>query len=334
MKAAVLNKYDKKGTELVIKDLPIPTIKEDEILLKVKTAGVNPLDNMIIKKEVKMIVPYKLPQILGNEVVGTVEKVGSKVSDCKIGDRVYARMPLDSIGAFAEYVAIKSSSVAPVPEYLSDVDAASVPLTALTALQAFELMNVKKGDTIFISGGSGGLGAMAIPIAKSFGLTVITNGNGESEERVRKLGADVYIDYRKEDYAKTVKDVDYVLDTLGDKELPKEFAILKDGGELVSLRGLPNGEFAKRFGLPLYKRVLLKIAGGKYDRLAKKKNQKYHFIFVKESGEGLKRINEIFKDKHIETSVGEVFSLSDINVALEKVKKGQVKGKAIIKVSD
>lgn len=333
MKAAILNGYDKNGKELEIKDIPVPDITENEVLLKIRTAGVNPLDNMIIHGEVKLIVPYSFPLVMGNEFVGIVEKKGAAVTGFEVGDRVYGRMPLKKIGAFAEYTAIDASAIAKVPEYLSDEEAACVPLTALTALQAFDLMNPKAGETVFISGGTGSLGAMAIPVAKSFGLTVITNGNGASEERVMKLGADRFIDYKKEDYAKVLSDVDYVLDTLGDRELANEFAILKKGGSLVSLRGLPNGEFATRSGMSFIKRMMFKMAGGKYDKMAAAKEQKYFFIFVHEDGAGLERISEIFKDKHLEASVDEVFTLEDVNKALQKVASGGSKGKTILKIS-
>ena len=241
-------------------------------------------------------------------------------------------MPLSKIGAFAEYAAVNQNAIAKVPEYLSDEEAACVPLTALTALQAFELMQPKAGETIFISGGTGSLGAMAIPVAKSYGLTVITNGSAANKDRVLTLGADRFIDYKAEDYAETLSDVDYVLDTLGDRELPKEFGILKNGGKLVSLRGMPNGEFAVRTGMPAFKRILLKIAGRKYDQLAAKKNQKYYFIFVHEDGKGLERISEIFTERHIEASVDEVFTLEEINKALQKVAAGKSRGKTIIKI--
>ena len=333
MKAAILRGYDKNGCDLEIRDIPVPEISEKEVLVKIRTAGVNPLDNMIIHGEVKLIVPYSFPLVMGNEFVGIIEKTGSDVKGFAAGDRVYGRMPLQKIGAFAEYAAIDSSAIAKVPEYLSDEEGACVPLTALTALQAFELMRPKAGETVFISGGTGSLGAMAIPVAKSLGLTVITNGNGASEERVRKLGADRFIDYKKEDYAKVLSDVDYVLDTLGDQELAKEFAILKKGGSLVSLRGLPNGEFAARSGMSFIKRMMFKMAGGKYDKMAAAKNQKYFFIFVHEDGAGLKKISEIFKDTHIEASVDEVFSLDDVNKALKKVASGGSKGKTILKIS-
>lgn len=281
-----------------------------------------------------MIVPYRFPLVLGNEFVGIIEKVGKNVRKFQPGDRVYGRMELKRIGAFAEYAAIEQGAIARVPEYLTDEEAASVPLTALTAMQALALMKPTKGETIFISGGTGSLGAMAIPVAKSYGMTVITNGNGASEERVRRLGADQFIDYKKEDYGKVLSNVDYVLDTLGYRELEKEFGILKDGGSLVSLRGMPNGEFAQRTGMPVIKRLLLKLAGRKYDQMATRRNQKYYFIFVHEDGAALERISEIFGQNHLEASVDGVYALDDVNEALKKVASGGSKGKTVLKISE
>ncbi|MBR1761888.1 MAG: NADP-dependent oxidoreductase [Eubacterium sp.] len=334
MKAAVLNKYNKNNLNLEIKDIPQPHPSDNEVLIKIMAAGVNPLDNMVTRGEVKLIVPYKMPLVMGNEFSGIVEKTGKNAKRFNIGDRVYGRMPLDKIGAFAEYAAIDERAIAKMPEYLSFEEGACVPLTALTAQQALNLMNPKQGETIFISGGTGSLGAMAIPIAKAMGLTVITNGSGDNEERVLRLGADKFIDYKKEDYSKTISDVDYVLDTLGDRELEKEFSILKEGGTLVSLRGLPNGAFAKRAGLSKFKQILFGFAGGKYDKMAKKRNQQYHFIFVHEDGKGLEEINGIFSETHLEASVDEVFSLENINEALSKVANGKSKGKTIIKIGE
>ena len=332
MKAAILEKYASDGRELVIKDVPVPEVGDNEVLVNIIAAGVNPLDNMIVRGEVKLIVPYKFPLIMGNEFAGVVEMTGSKVAGFKKGDRVYARMPLDKIGAFAEYASVRADALAKIPDYLSFEEAASVPLTALTAWQAYELMNIQKGGKLFISGGTGSVGAMAIPIAKSLGLTVITNGSGDNEERVRALGTDQFIDYRKENYADIISGVDYVLDTIGEKELENEFKIMKNGGSLVSLRGLPNGEFAKRMGMPLYKRAAFMLAGKKYDKLAAKRGQHYHFIFVHKDGDGLKKISEIFNDKKVQTSVDEIFSLDDINKAMKKVASGRSKGKTIIRI--
>ena len=193
MKAAILTGYRKNGCDLVLRDIPVPEVSAQEVLVKVHTAGVNPLDNMIIHGEVKMIVPYRFPLVMGNELVGTIEKVGAGVSGFSVGDRVYGRMPLRKIGAFAEFAAIDQSAIAKVPAYLSDEEAACVPLTALTAQQAFELMKPKPGETIFISGGTGSLGAMAIPMSKSYGLTVITNGSAVNRDRVLALGVDRFM---------------------------------------------------------------------------------------------------------------------------------------------
>lgn len=335
MKAAILTHYDKNGTNLEIRDVPLPVLEDDEVLVRVKAAAVNPLDNMIIHGEVKLIVPYKMPLIMGNEFSGIVEKTGKNTTRFKAGDKVYGRMTLKKIGAFAQYAAIEESALALMPDYLSFEEAASIPLTALTAMQAFEIMQVKSGESIFISGGTGSLGAMAIPIAKSLGLHVYTNGSKENEERVRKLGAERFIDYKKENYVDVLTNVDHVLDTLGDRELPNEFKVLKKGGNLVSLRGLPNGRFAKRNKMSFFKQILFQIAGRKYDKMAAKNKQTYDFIFVHEDGKQLDRINQIFNKTHpIETSIDTIFSLDQINEALSKVRNGKSKGKTIIKIGE
>ena len=202
-------------------------------------------------------------------------------------------------------------------------------------MQAFELMEAQSGERIFISGGTGSLGAMAIPIAKSLGLHVYTNGSKENEERVRKLGAERFIDYKKENYVDVLTNVDHVLDTLGDRELPNEFKVLKKGGNLVSLRGLPNSRFAKRNKMSMFKQILFQIAGRKYDKMAAKNKQTYDFIFVHEDGKQLNRINQIFNKTHpIETSIDTIFSLDQINEALSKVRNGKSKGKTIIKIGE
>ena len=333
MKVAVLNNYDKNGTKLEVREMALPSPDDHEVLIKVYTAAVNPLDNMIIRGEVKLVVPYKLPLVLGNELAGVVEKVGSSVTKFKAGDRVYGRMPLNKIGAFAEYAAVAENALAIIPDYLSFDEAATVPLTALTAMQAFEIMKPRSGETIFISGGTGSLGAMAIPIAKSLGLTVYTNGSADNEERVKELGTDRFIDYKKENYAEVLKDVDYVLDTLGDRELPNEFKVLKRGGSLVSLRGLPNGRFAKRAGLSFIKQLLFKLAGSKYDKMAAAKNQTYDFLFVHEDGGQLEELSKIFNAENpLETSIDTIYTLAQVNEALDKVKQGKSKGKTIIKL--
>ena len=330
MKAALHIKYDKKNINLTITEIAKPIITDNQVLVKVTAAGVNPLDNMISRGEVKMIVPYKLPQTAGNEVVGVVEELGSRVSNFKLGDRVFTRLPLDHIGAFAEYVAVDSEALAKVPEYLTDIEAAAVPLTALTIMQALELMGVQAGKTIFISGGTGGVGGMAIPIAKAKGLKVITNGAAANAERVLNLGADRFIDYKTEDYTKAVSDVDYVLDTLGGAETEKQMSIMKKGGHLVSLRAMPNGAFAKRMNLPKWKQILLGLAGRKFDKMAEKYGVHYHFIFVESNGAQLQEVADIFSKLEIKPSIDTVYTFDEVNAALDKVANGRSCGKTVL----
>lgn len=156
---------------------------------------------------------------MGNEFVGVIKAVGSKVQDFKAGQRVLARNPIDNIGAFAEKIVINQNAVAKVPTYLTDEETATIPLTALTAIQAFEKLDAQDGQTLFISGGSGSFGDMTIPLDVACGLKVITTGNAQSKQRLIKLGVEQFIDYRTEDYQKMIHDVDLVIDTLGGNEL-------------------------------------------------------------------------------------------------------------------
>ena len=333
MKAAILEKYDKKNIDIKVLDLDVPEINDDEILVHIKYAGVNPLDNMIIHGEVKLITPYKVPLVMGNEFSGIVEKTGKNVKNFEVGDRVYARMPLDKIGAFAEYVSINKDALAKIPDYLSFKQAACIPLTALTAIQSYELMDIQPNEKIFISGGTGSLWAMAIPIAKSLGLHIITSGSSRNQQRVCQLGVDEFFDYKTQDYSNILKDIDYVLDTLGEKEIQKEFKILKSGGKLVSLKGMPNKEFAERMGLSTFKKILFKFAGMKFDKMAKKNNQKYYFLFVESNGNQLNQISKIFDENKIQPSIDEIYELKDVNEALKKVANGSSKGKTLLKIS-
>ena len=307
MQAAILTRYDKNATDLEVREIPTPAPASGEVLVRIHTAA--------------------LPLVMGNEFSGIVEEVSAGVTGFEPGDRVYGRMPLNKIGAFAEFAAVDAGALAHVPDYLSLEEAATVPLTALTAMQAFELMDAKPGQTVFISGGTGSLGAMAIPVA--------TNGNGENEERVRALGADIFIDYKKQSYADVLSDVDLVLDTLGDRELPTEFSVLKEGGRLVSLRGMPNGRFARRMGMPWYKRFLLSLAGLKYDAMAARKKQTYDFIFVHEDGAQLEHIASLFPaERPLTASIDATFTLDQINEALAKVRAGGSQGKTIVRIGD
>ena len=333
MKAVQIDNYSKTIDSVKIREVRIPEIKPDEVLVRVKSVGINPVDNMITRGEVKLITPYSFPLTIGNELAGVIEKTGEKVTEFKEGDQVFSRLPTNKIGAFAEYVAINKKDLAKIPEYLSFNEAAAIPLTALTAYQALDILQVKSGETLFISGGSGGFGAMAVPLAKARGIKVITNGSLEIKERVLALGAEQFLDYKTEDYAQLLHDVDGVIDTIGGKDTEKQFSILKQGGKLVSLKGMPNGRFAKKMGLPLWKQWVFGLAGRSFDNMAKKRNQEYHFIFVQSSGEQLSEIAKVLEENQIRPSIDSIYSFDDIAKALVKVDKGSSRGKTIVEIS-
>jgi NADPH:quinone reductase-like Zn-dependent oxidoreductase len=295
------------------RDVPTPDPAPHEILVRVHTAAVNPLDNTIIRGEVLLIVPCRTPLVMGNEFSGPVVRADSAATRFKAGDRVYGRMPLAEICAFAEYAAVDELALATVPDYRSMEEAACVPLTTLTALQAIELMRAQAGQTLFISGGTGSLGAMAIPIAARMGIKVATNGSARNEERVRELGAGTFIDYKTQRYVDVRHDVDCVFDTLGE-------------------RGLPNGRFARRTGLSPAKRALFGIAG-RSSAGCPRRDQTYGFVFVHEDGAQLSRVAELFPaERPLAVSIDGNYELDQINDVLVRVRSGHSQGKTLLRV--
>ncbi|WP_336760237.1 NADP-dependent oxidoreductase [Paenibacillus sp. USHLN196] len=332
MKAAQITKYSKNFI-VEINDIPVPDINDNEVLVKVKAAAVNHLELLIGTGSVKLIQDYEFPLILGNELTGVIEKVGKNVRGFNVGDAIYSRLPLQKIGAFAEYAAIHADAIGHLPANLDFVTGAAAPLTGLTAYQGLhEELAAQSGETVFIPGGSGSFGQMAIPIAKSMGLEVIVSGNTQARKRTIAVGADRYIDYTTENYWEQLSDVDYVVDTLGPSEFNHELSIIKAGGRLLSLRTGPNKRFAQKLGLSGWKQKLFTIAGAKYDYKAKKKNIQYHFIFVRSDGAQLKKITKIIEDNGIVPAVDPTeFHIEDINEALKLVATGHPNGKVIIR---
>lgn len=332
MKAAQIKKYSKK-INVTICDIPIPTIKENEVLIKVKAAAVNPLDILNITGSVKLIQNYSMPLTLGNECSGIVEKIGTKVTGFQKGDFVYCRLPVNKIGAFAEYAAIESHALAKMPQnYPFDV-AAAIPLTGLTAYQGItEELNAKPNQTLLIPGGSGSFGQMAVPIAKALGLHVIVTGNERAKESIISAGAERYLNYKKEDYWKVLSEIDYVIDTLGAKEFEHELTVLKKGGRLLSLRNAPNKRFAEKNNLSFFKKQIFTLAGKKYDKAAALQAKEYRFMFVRADGEQLKKITDIVEKNQILPPLdSRQFNLSEIETALELVARGHTDGKVIIR---
>lgn len=333
MKAAQIKKYTKEF-KVSVNEVPNPEPTENEVLIRVMAAAVNPLDILQLTGSVRLIQDYRMPLTLGNECSGIVEKTGNNVKNFRTGDQVYTRLPIKKIGAFAEYVTVDHKALAKMPSGYDFITAAAIPLAGLTAYQALvEELEVQSGKTLLITGASGSFGQIAVPIAKSMGLHVIVTGNTRSKDKLIKMGADQYIDYKKENYWKVLSDIDYVIDTLGANEFEHELSVLKKGGRLLSLRTAPNRMFAKRNGFSWLKRMLFTLAGNKYDSAARKQGKEYRFMFVRSSGDQLKRVTEIVEKYHIMPDIeSRTFSLSQVNEALELIAHGKLNGKIIIKM--
>ena len=332
MKAVLIKGYSKK-IQTHLSDVPLPKTGDNEVLIKVKAAAVNPLDLLILTGSIRLIYNYSMPLILGNECSGIVEKVGSKVNQFKEGDAVYTRLPIKKAGAFAEYIAVEENAVAKMPSNCDFTSAAAIPLTGLTAYQAItEELQAKRGDTLLITGGSGSFGQMAVPIAKSFGLNVIVTGNKRSCEQFLKIGTDRYIDYKSKNYWETLSEINYVIDTLGPSEFYNELSVLKNGGCLLSLKTGPNRAFAEKNKFPIMKKLLFTLAGAKYDKAAQKQGKKYKFRFVRSDGAQLRKITEIVEKNNIIPTVDpHIFSLEQTNEALQFIGKGHTNGKVVIR---
>lgn len=331
MKAVQLEKYN-KDLKVKVNEVDVPTIQPNEVLVKVAYAAINPLEKLTITGSVKLIQDYPKPFTLGNELTGTVVKVGENVKDVALGEAIYTRLPIEKIGAFAEYVAVDAQYIAPLPKNLDFQTGAAAPLTGLTAYQVLtEELKAEPGKTVFISGGSGSFGQMAVPIAKSMGLKVIISGNPRLKEAFIAKGVDQYIDYTTENYWEVLSHVDYVIDTLGPNEFDRELSIMKPGGTIVSLINAPNKAFAEKHGLSKVKTLLFGIAGRKFDRKAKAKGMTYRFIFVRADGKQLKDITNMIEREHIVPDVDpQTFTIDNIDQALDYTFNQRTNGKVLL----
>jgi len=332
MKAFLIDRYGKQETGR-IGDMPEPDLRDDDVLIQVRAASINPLDSKIKSGEFKLILPYRFPLILGNDVSGTVVRVGARVSQFKPGDDVYARPDDDRIGTFAEFIAIKASSVALKPTNISMVEAASLPLVSLTAWQVLmETAKLKKGQKVLVHAGSGGVGTIAIQLAKHLGAFVATTTSTSNIPLVKALGADVVIDYKQQDFAAVLRDYDVVLSSLGSDALHKSLQVLKPGGHLISVSGPPTPAFAAARGLTWPLRQVLRLLSYGIRRKAKQKNIEYSFVFMRAEGAQLQAITTLVEAGAIRPVVDQVFAFEDILQALAYSDSGRAKGKIVVQM--
>lgn len=335
MKAYIVKKYGKKEI-LHLADRAMPTIQENEVLVQIHSAGVNSLDALIRNGEFKLFLPYKPSFVSGHDMAGVVTQVGSKVSRFKPGDEVYARVPDHHIGSFAEFIAVDEKALAVKPTNISMEEAGSIPLVGLTSWQALvETGKVKKGQKVFIQAGSGGVGTFAIQLAKQLGAFVATTTSAKNMDLVKSLGADLIIDYAKQDFEEILKGYDLVLHSNKDKKvLEKSLRILKPGGQLISLTGPPTPEFATRMGLPGYLKFITKLLSAGTKRKAKQLNVTFTFLFMRAEGNQLGEISKLIEAGIIRPVIDKVFPFEQTNEALAYVEAGRARGKVVVKVKE
>jgi NADPH:quinone reductase-like Zn-dependent oxidoreductase len=310
MKAIVIHQYGKPDV-LKYEDAPRPEPKENQILVRVIAAGVNPVDAAARSEKYAKFFGITLPFIPGYDIAGVVEKAGAKVTEFKAGDSVYAYIGLGEGGGYAQYAVVTEQEAAPKPKSLTYESAAAVPVVALTAWQALiDTAKLSAGQTVLIHGGSGGVGSFAIQIAKARGAKVIATASTANQDFLKQLGADVAIDYTKQKFEDVAKGVDVVLDSVGKDTLARSYGIVKKGGFVVTLVArIDEAELAKHG-----------IRGGS--------------LSVKPDSNELAEIGKLIDEGKIKVVVSQTFLLSEAMKAQEQVATGHTRGKIVLKVAE
>ncbi len=331
MKAYFIDRYGKQNGRMG--DVPEPLPGAHDVLIEVHAASVNVLDSKIRSGEFKLILPYSFPLVLGNDCAGVVIEAGAAVKGFKPGDAVYARVPEQRIGTFAQRVAVNENAVALKPANLSMEQAAAIPLVALTAWQALvDIARLQKGQKVLIHAGSGGVGTIAIQLAKHLGAVVATTTSSANVEWVKALGADVVIDYKQQHFEQELRDYDVVLNSLGTDVLENSLKVLKPGGQLISISGPPTAEFAKAQGLAWPLRQVMRLLSLSIRRKARKEDVRYSFLFMRANGSQLSDITTLIEAGEIKPVLDRTFAFESAGEALSYVEQGRAKGKVIVQI--
>jgi NADPH:quinone reductase-like Zn-dependent oxidoreductase len=331
MLAYVLRRYGRPaGSSLM--EVPAPKLGRRDILVDVRAAGLNPVDFKFRQGKLHAISRPRLPLVLGSEFAGEVVAVGNEVKRFTVGDRVFARVEKDRLGAFAERVAVGEDCDAYMPSNLDFAAAAAVPLAALTALQALrDELGLKPGQKVFISGGAGGVGTFAIQIAKRLGAHVTTTASKRGEALVRALGADEVIDYTTDDLSRIGKDFDAGFDLIGGATLDKMFKIMKPGTRIVSVAAVPEPQTARLDlgGRRILAMAFWAISYGVRQR-ARRAGVGYRYMFMHPSGKDLAQLADLIEQGRLRAVVDRTYPFAEIAEALDYVERGRAKGKVVV----
>ncbi|OKK21799.1 NADPH:quinone oxidoreductase [Streptomyces sp. CB00455] len=331
MRALVVERYgDEAGVRAT--EVPQPQVGANDVLVRIHAASVNPLDLKIRDGEFKAILPYRVPFILGNDLAGTVIRAGAAVTRFAVGDEVYARPDKGRIGTFAELIAVHQDDVALKPISLTMEEAASLPLVALTSWQALvERAHVQPGHKVLIHAGSGGVGTIAVQLAKHLGALVATTTSTANVGLLKNLGADVVVDYEKQAFETVLHDYDVVLDPLGGENLDKSLEVLRPGGKAIGIAGPPDAAFARELGASPVLRAAMAALSFRTRRRARRRHVTYEFLFMRASGDQLREISALVDAGRIRPVVDRVFPFESGPEALDYVGKGHAKaGKVVL----
>ncbi|MGY9050387.1 zinc-binding dehydrogenase [Puniceibacterium antarcticum] len=306
MKAAIIRDYD---THIEIADIDPPALHDGSVLIAVHAASVNPIDYILQSGAMKDDMPLTFPHVMGYDVSGKITQVGGDVTGFEVGDAVFARANQEDAGAIAQTARLKADDMALKPANISHEDAASVPLAGLTAWQALiSKAGLKAGDKVLIHAGSGGVGTLAIQIAKHFSAHVATTCSPRNADLVRELGADVVVDYHSQAFDEELSDYDIVFDMLGGDTLKRSFKVLKKGGTLVSIKGQDT------------------------DNLAEKHGVRFEWFFMEPDGAMLADLAQLMEDGIVRPVVDRVYPMSETTEAYAALKDGHAVGKIVVTI--
>jgi 2-desacetyl-2-hydroxyethyl bacteriochlorophyllide A dehydrogenase len=308
MKAAIIRDYD---TEIEIADIDVPELRDDSVLINVHAASLNPIDYILQSGAMKDNIPLSFPHVMGYDLSGEITEAGKDVTGFKVGDAVFARANQEDAGAIAQIARVKANEMALKPANISHAEAASVPLAGLTAWQALITKGkLKKDDKVLIHAGSGGVGTLAIQIARHFGAHVATTCSPRNADLVRDLGADVVIDYNTQKFEDEVSNYDLVFDMLGGETLNRSFKVLKKGGTLVSIKGQDT------------------------DNLAPEHNVRFEWFFMEPDGTMLGDLGELIEDGIVKTVIDSTYPMAETIDAYKSLNDGHAVGKIVISISE
>ena len=327
--------YGEIGDCVRVAEVPIPIPGDEEVLIRVEAAAINPIDTKFVNGSLRRIMAPTLPAAIGFDACGRIESFGASVSGFAAGDRVYVRAPRQKMGSFAEYLAVAAQFIARAPQNLSATQAASIPLVALTTVQGLvDRARARPGQRILIHAGSGGLGSFAVQYAKHvLGLVVTTTTSSRNSAWVRELGADTVIEYDREDYRKRADRYDIVFDTLGGPTTKESFDLLRRGGSVISVAGPPDWQFARQIGAGILKSAILWGVALPMEWRARRSGTHYHRFLTESDGAQLARIAELLEAGTVRPVIDSVFPFEQSIAALEYLAKGHAKGKVVIEMT-